>query len=98
MKSARSIKCEGQLIELMANFNSESFKFLILDTTKQHEIHIDDLDSYLQALKTVCVDNNIQVVFSTTEYHYNGDENDLEWNPKYLGEEQNMFLKSGNLR
>ena len=79
------------LLELVANTKSR-FQFLILDTPKQHEIHNDDLDRYLQSLKQLCINHNVQVVFSTTEYHYTGDEHDIEWNPQYPGIEQNMFL------
>jgi len=81
------------LLELMVEHESLSFGFLILDTPKQHEIHNDDLNRYLLELKKLCGANDIQVVFSTTEYHYSSDEQDKEWNPKYPGEEQNMFLE-----
>lgn len=81
------------LIELMAQHNSFCFKFLILDTPKQHEIHNDDLNQYIKALKVLCDQHSVQVVFSTTEYHYQGDNQDIEWNPKYQGEKQLMFLK-----
>ena len=82
------------LIELMAKHDSFCFRFLILDTPKQHEIHNDDLNRYIEALKTLCNKHNIQVIFSTTEYHYEGDDNDIEWNPKFAGEKQLMFMKS----
>ncbi|MEX6666228.1 hypothetical protein [Pseudomonas sp. W2-17] len=73
------------------------FKFMILDTPKQHEIHNDDLGRYLMALKKLCSDRGAQIVFSTTEYHYDGDDNDAEWLPTYDGEEQKMFLKVGGV-
>ena len=82
------------LIELMATQNGFGLRFLILDTPKQHEIHNDDLNRYLKALKKICVEYDVQVVFSTTEYHYEGDEGDIEWTPRYPGDEQKMFLKS----
>lgn len=82
------------LIELMVNYKDySSFGFLILDTPKQHEIHNDDLNRYLKGLKDLCMRFNIQIVFSTTEYHYEGDDLDVEWNPKYQGSEQKMYLK-----
>jgi len=84
------------ILELMAKHESIYFSFIILDTPKQHEIHNDDLNRYLTELKKLCVKNSIQVVFSTTEYHYQSDEQDNEWNPKYPGEEQNMFLNKAN--
>ena len=77
----------------MAQHNSFCFKFLILATPKQHEIHNDDLNQYIKALKVLCDQHSVQVVFSTTEYHYQGDNQDIEWNPKYQGEKQLMFLK-----
>lgn len=80
------------LLELIASQKKLSFQFLILDTPKQHEIHNDDLDRYLKALKKLAVEYGIQIVFSTTEYHYQGDNLDVEWNPQYPGEEQKMFL------
>jgi hypothetical protein len=85
------------LIELMTKFDSVTFNFLILDTPKQHEIHNDDLDRYLRTLKTLCSAHKIQIVFSTTEYHYQGDVSDVEWIPKFPGEEQNMFLRQPNI-
>lgn len=81
------------LLELMAEHECLSFKFLILDTPKQHEIHNDDLNRYIKSLKKLCSDNDVQIVFSTTEYHYDGNEQDVEWNPKYQGEKQLMFLR-----
>ena len=80
------------LIELLAARDS-NLRFLILDTPKQHEIHNDDLDRYFQALKKVCVEYDLQVVFSTTEYKYAGDSKDSTWQPTHPGEEQLMFLR-----
>lgn len=80
------------VLELMAQHGSSGFGFLVMDTPKQHEIHNDDLDRYVQALKALSAKHGMQVIFSTTEYHYQGDEFDKEWNPKYPGEEQKMFL------
>jgi chromosome segregation ATPase len=80
------------LLELMANLNKLHFRFLILDTPKQHEIHIEDLENYIQELKKLCVKSNIQIIFSTTEYHYSIVNDDKEWTPKFPGNTQNMFL------
>lgn len=80
------------LIELMSNLDKLSFRFLILDTPKQHEINNDHLNNYMKSLKEICVKSDIQIVFSTTEYHYDGDEKDVEWKPSYKGKEQLMFL------
>ena len=39
------------IIEIASNYKMNGFRFFILDTPKQHEIHIDDLDRYIKALK-----------------------------------------------
>lgn len=82
------------LLELMTSYQEYSgFKILILDTPKQHEIHLEDLKEYIIELKKLSKLNDIQIIFSNTEYHYNGDEFDKEWNPNYCTENGNMFLE-----
>jgi len=83
------------LLELSAS-NSSPFSFLILDTPKQHEIHNDDLDKYFRSVKELCIESNVQLIFSSTEYEYSGDESDTTWRPQYPGEEQLMFLKQAS--
>lgn len=85
----------ASLFELAAHSGSE-FDYLILDTPKQHEIHNDDLDIYFKALKVLCEERDLQVIFSTTEYKYEGDSSDTTWVPEYPGEEQLMFMKMSN--
>ncbi|WP_105750662.1 hypothetical protein [Pseudomonas aeruginosa] len=85
------------VFQVFAERGVPGFRFMILDTPKQHEIHNDDLGRYLGKLKALCAERGAQIVFSTTEYHYNGDDKDAEWTPKYQGEEQLMFLKSGGV-
>lgn len=85
------------IFQVFAERRAAGFRFLILDTPKQHEIHNDDLGRYLGSLKKLCVERGVQIVFSTTEYHYDGDDKDAEWTPAYEGEEQLMFLKSGGV-
>ncbi|WP_335995199.1 hypothetical protein [Acinetobacter pittii] len=79
--------------EVVASQGDVGFKFLILDTPKQHEIHADDLNNYINELKNLCGTYDVQIIFSTTEYHYIGNDRDMEWNPKYANKEQNMFLQ-----
>lgn len=82
------------LIELMIRRGFLPFKFLILDTPKQHEIPNEDLDRYFNRLKSLGSDFGLQIVFSSTEYHHALGAFDKEWIPQYPGEEQNMFLTS----
>lgn len=86
------------VFQVFAEKGVMGFRFLILDTPKQHEIHNDDLGRYLGALKALCDRHGAQIVFSTTEYHYDGDDNDAEWLPSYEGEEQKMFLNLGGVK
>lgn len=81
------------LIELLMSKSYMNFRFLILDTPKQHDIENQDLDGYMKSLKTLSAISGIQVVFSTTGYHYIGDQLDAEWEPKFPGEDHMMFLK-----
>lgn len=80
------------MMELLLNNNKNKFNFLVLDTPKQHEIQVEDLDNYMKELKKLCSKFDIQVIFSTTEYHYVCQKGDTEWIPKYEGKEQKMFL------
>ncbi|WP_262125404.1 AAA family ATPase [Acinetobacter baumannii] len=80
------------MMELLLNNNKNKFNFLVLDTPKQHEIQVEDLDNYMKELKKLCGKFDIQVIFSTTEYHYVCQKGDTEWIPKYEGKEQKMFL------
>ncbi len=83
------------VVELLAEKEESVFKVLILDTPKQHEINNDDLNKYMKELKRVAKSCGVQIIFSTTEYHYSGDSNDVDWIPKEVGIEQNMFLRMG---
>lgn len=80
------------IIELMVKRGFLPFRFLILDTPKQHEIPDVDLDRYFNRLKSMGASYGLQIVFSSTEYHYALGNEDKEWTPQYPGEEQNMFL------
>jgi len=82
----------ASIFELYLEDDSREFRFLILDTPKQHEIHTDDLDRYMTALHDLCRQKNGQVVISSTEYHYAVQESDREWLPSFPGEEHNMYL------
>ena len=81
------------LIESMLELDCKSFMFAIFDTPKQHEIHYEDIDSFIIKLKSLSKQYNFQFIFSSTEYKYEGDEDDILLTPKYAGEQHNMFLK-----
>lgn len=85
----------ASLFELMCINNCLSFGFIVFDTPRQHELNNDHLDSYLKKLKEICTEYNVQIVFSTSTYHYEGDDLDVEWNPKYtdLQDGELKFLK-----
>lgn len=85
------------VFQVFAEREAPGFSFMILDTPKQHDIQNEDLDRYFEALKSLCVKTNVQIVFSSTEYHYYGDEYDAEWTPTHEGADQLMFLKAGGV-
>lgn len=84
------------LFQILAKPDSKKIGFMILDTPKQHEMHDVDLARYLQGLKEFAGTSGVQVIFSGTEYHYQGDKKDKEWSPKFPGKKNNMFLGNVN--
>lgn len=67
-------------------------RFLILDTPRQQDIQKDDFANYIGALKDLATKHNAQIVFSSSNYHYNAQKEDEEWKPQFPGEEQDMYL------
>lgn len=78
--------------ELFISMGCTSIEFLIFDTPRQHDIETKDFAAFITRLKNICKDNRAQIVFSTTEYHYNAAEGDIEWQPEFSGFEQPMYL------
>lgn len=80
------------LLEAYLSDKSRPFRFLILDTPKQEELHTEDLAQYLTELEKMCEVNNAQLIFSSTEYAHPTGPNDRRWLPKYKGSEKPMYL------
>lgn len=82
------------IFEEIVKFNPFGMRFLILDTPRQHDISAEDLDQFIKALKVLADSNNIQIVFSTTEYKYEAGKGDRDWEPQYDDEsfDQTMYL------
>src|SRR5690554_4897921 len=78
--------------ELFISMGCTSIEFLIFDTPRQHDIETKDFAAFVTRLKNICKGNRAQIVFSTTEYHYNAAEGDIEWTPEFSGFEQPMYL------
>jgi hypothetical protein len=77
---------------LISTTKNLPFRFLILDTPKQHEMHNVDIGRYIDELKKFGHRHNIQIIFSATEYRHSGDDRDIEWSASYPGERHEMFL------
>lgn len=69
-----------------------SLNFLIFDTPKQHDIETEHFGAFINELKNLVSGTDYQIVFSTTEYHYETNDSDKEWTPLFPGDEQLMFL------
>lgn len=80
------------LFEAYLSDKSRPFRFLILDTPKQEELHTADLAQYLKELEKMCEANNAQLLFSSTEYDHPTAQNDRRWLPKYKGPDKPMYL------
>ncbi|WAW01137.1 hypothetical protein NB644_09325 [Oxalobacter formigenes] len=81
--------------ELYLNDKNRQFRFLILDTPRQHEIHEEDINNFMINLKNLASDKDAQIIFSSTSYHYNIDNNDEKWEPAFNRDNTSMYL--GNL-
>lgn len=79
--------------EVYARDASKRLRFLILDTPRQQDIEKEALARYIAELKSLAVDKNVQIVFSTTDYHYDCADGDVQWSPEFDGAEQKMFLR-----
>lgn len=71
---------------------SRPFRFLILDTPKQQELHTEDLSKYLTELEELCATNNAQLILSSTEYDHPTGPLDKRWLPEYKGVDHPMYL------
>lgn len=80
------------LFEAYLSDKSRPFRFLILDTPKQEELHTADLAQYLKELEKMCEANNAQLVFSSTEYDHPTAPKDKRWLPGYRGPDKPMYL------
>lgn len=80
------------LFEAYLSDKSRPFRFLILDTPKQEELHTADLAQYLKELEKMCEANNAQLVFSSTEYDHPTGPKDKRWLPTYRGPDKPMYL------
>ncbi len=80
------------LFEAYLSDKSRPFRFLILDTPKQEELHTADLAQYLKELEKMCEANNAQLIFSSTEYDHPTGPKDKRWLPAYRGPDKPMYL------
>jgi hypothetical protein len=80
------------LFEAYISEPSRPFRFLILDTPKQQELHTADLAKYLTELEKMCEANHAQLLLSSTEYDHPTAPQDKRWLPMYTGPEKPMYL------
>jgi hypothetical protein len=80
------------LFEAYLSEPSRPFRFLILDTPKQEELHTADLAEYIKELEKMCEANNAQLLLSSTEYDHPTGKSDKRWLPMYTGLDKPMYL------
>jgi hypothetical protein len=80
------------LFEAYISDPARPFRFLILDTPKQQELHTEDLASNLFELENLCTAKNAQLIISSTEYDHPTGEFDKRWLPMYKGVDHPMYL------
>jgi hypothetical protein len=80
------------LFEAYVSEPSRPFRFLILDTPKQQELHTEDLAKYLTQLENLCAAKDAQLILSSTEYDHPTGQQDRRWLPMYKGQDHPMYL------
>lgn len=80
------------LFEAYISEPSRPFRFLILDTPKQQELHTEDLAKYLTELESLCLAKDAQLILSSTEYDHPTGPQDERWLPMYKGPDHPMYL------
>ncbi|WP_261537777.1 hypothetical protein [Burkholderia multivorans] len=80
------------LLEAYLSDKTRPFRFIILDTPKQEELHTADLARYLTELEKMCEANDAQLIFSSTEYDHPTGQKDKRWLPSYRGPDKPMYL------
>lgn len=80
------------LFEAYVSEPSRPFRFLILDTPKQQELHTEDLAKYLTQLENLCAAKDAQLILSSTEYDHPTGQQDKRWLPMYKGQDHPMYL------
>ncbi|KAG1443161.1 hypothetical protein G6F57_018188 [Rhizopus arrhizus] len=78
--------------DLLARKAGRLPRFLILDTPRQQDISREDLARYIAELQMLAGEWESQVVYSTTNHRYDLGEGDKEWQPRFPGENHDMFL------
>ena len=86
------LSIHAALFELNIERPDSPFRFLIMDTPKQHEVHTDDLLHFLDELKKLVADKDGQIIISSTDFRYPCCDVDKEWIPLFHGPEQAMYL------
>ena len=79
-------------LEVLLMNDRFSPRFFLLDTPRQQDIKKEDFANYVDALKQLSVAYGVQIVFSSSNYHYGPDDRDREWPPRFEGVEQAMYL------
>jgi hypothetical protein len=80
------------LLEAYLSDKTRPFRFLILDTPKQEELHTADLARYLTEFEKMCDVKDAQLIFSSTEYDHPTGKPDKRWLPSYHGPDKPMYL------
>ena len=86
------LSIHAALFEINLEKQSAPFRFLIMDTPKQHEIHTDDLLHFLSELNQLAAEKDGQIMVSSTDFKYPCGVKDREWRPVFNGPEQAMYL------
>lgn len=91
-KARAILAIHAAIFEEYLSDESRPYRFLILDTPKQQDMQTGDIANFLRVLAEKCQALRGQVIFSSTEYHYDVGDSGKEWRPTFDGFEQLMYL------
>ncbi|MBB3820647.1 prefoldin subunit 5 [Xanthomonas arboricola] len=80
------------IVELITSDRESVPQFFVLDAPRQHDIERVDFVRYIAELKKLSAMNQVQIIFSTSNFRYDLDDGDVEWVPTFPGEKHKMFL------
>jgi len=74
---------KAAFFEIYLSKGNSPIEFMIFDTPRQQDIEAEHFAAFVSKLKSLVSGGSAQIVFSTTVYHYENQNDDVEWTPPF---------------